>query len=333
MRRLGRWLLTIIIAATAWSKRRNPRNDRPDRIVERPEGHDPRAELMVLLLLGCATLSALAFMVVYAIDPDRHRTQYLGIALALAFAFLAAALTVVGQRLVVTEDLEDEYPPDEGDPEAQEDLRQIVREGGDGLTRKRLLVAGGATAATALGAALVTPALSLGPWLDTDALKDSPWRRGLRLIDEGGKPLFADQVAEGTFYTAFPEHANRDALGASVVVVRLPESDLKLPAERRAWAPMGILAYSKICTHAGCAIALYRTPKFAPKQPRPALVCPCHYSTFDPATGGEVLFGPAGRPLPQLPLTIGHDGIVRAAGNFSGPIGPSWSGVRRGPAT
>lgn len=333
MRRLGRWLLTIIIAATAWARRGEGRPERPDRIVEQPEGKDPRAELWVLLLLGCATLSAVAFMVIYAIDPLAHRTQYLGIALALALGFLAAALVVVGQRLVVTEDLEDEYPPGEGDPEAQEDLGQIVRESGDGFTRKRLLVAGGATAATALGAALVTPALSLGPWGDASALKETPWRRGLRLIDENGKPLFADQVAEGTFYTAFPEHANRDAIGASVVVVRLPESDLELPADRREWAPMGILAYSKICTHAGCAIALYRTPKFPPKQPRPALVCPCHYSTFDPATGGSVLFGPAGRPLPQLPLTIGHDGVVRAAGNFSGPIGPSWSGVRRGPAT
>ena len=64
----------------------------------------------------------------------------------------------------------------------------------------------------------------------------------------------------------------------------------------------GIVAYSKICTHAGCAVSLYRVPTFAPVEPKPALVCPCHYSTFDPAKGGGVLFGPAGRPLPQLPL-------------------------------
>ena len=61
---------------------------------------------------------------------------------------------------------------------------------------------------------------------------------------------------------------------------------------------------------------------------RPALVCPCHYSTFDPAAGGAVLFGPAGRPLPQLPLQIDHAGHLRAAGTFSGPVGPSWWGVR-----
>ena len=60
----------------------------------------------------------------------------------------------------------------------------------------------------------------------------------------------------------------------------------------------------------------------------PALVCPCHYSTFDPASGGTVLFGPAGRPLPQLPLAVGPNGELIALGGFSGPVGPSWSGVR-----
>ena len=102
----------------------------------------------------------------------------------------------------------------------------------------------------------------------------------------------------------------------------------RLPQDRRGWAPGGILAYSKICTHAGCAIALYRKPTFPPVEPGPALVCPCHYSTFDVANGGGVLFGPAGRPLPQLPLAIDASGGLRAAGNFSGPVGPSWWGVR-----
>jgi ubiquinol-cytochrome c reductase iron-sulfur subunit len=73
-------------------------------------------------------------------------------------------------------------------------------------------------------------------------------------------------------------------------------------------------------------------PTFAPVQPRPALVCPCHYSTFDPATGGTVLFGPAGRPLPQLPLSVDQQGFLRAGGTFSGPVGPSWWGVRMGEA-
>ena len=117
-------------------------------------------------------------------------------------------------------------------------------------------------------------------------------------------------------------------MGAPVVVVRLNPRELRLPAARRSWSPNGILAYSKICTHAGCAIALYRKPTFPDVEPGPALVCPCHYSTFDVTDGGSVLFGPAGRPLPQLPLEIDGAGQLRAAGNFSGPVGPSWWGVR-----
>jgi ubiquinol-cytochrome c reductase iron-sulfur subunit len=141
--------------------------------------------------------------------------------------------------------------------------------------------------------------------------------------------VVADEVSPKAFLTAFPEGADPEAVGSPLVVVRLEPAQLDLPSGRSEWAPEGIVAYSKICTHAGCAIALYRAPLFEPTSARPALVCPCHYSTFDPATGGTVLFGPAGRPLPQLPLAVDSDGALRAAGTFSGPIGPSWWGVRR----
>jgi ubiquinol-cytochrome c reductase iron-sulfur subunit len=125
-----------------------------------------------------------------------------------------------------------------------------------------------------------------------------------------------------------PQGADPKAIGSPLILVRIDPADLQLPAGREDWAPEGIVAYSKICTHAGCSIALYRNPLFEPTEPGRALVCPCHYSTFDPATGGAVLFGPAGRPLPQLPLTIGADRRLLAGGDFSGPPGPSWWGVR-----
>jgi quinol---cytochrome c reductase iron-sulfur subunit len=137
----------------------------------------------------------------------------------------------------------------------------------------------------------------------------------------------AREIEESVVYTAYPEGASHEDIAAPVVVVRLPPAELRLPADRRGWAPRGILAYSKICTHAGCAISLYRAPLYAPTTPRPALVCPCHYSTFDPAAAGAVLFGPAGRPLPQLPLRIGPTGELQAAGPFSAGPGPSWWGA------
>jgi ubiquinol-cytochrome c reductase iron-sulfur subunit len=244
-----------------------------------------------------------------------------------SFACVSTALIVIAKRLVVSEELEEEYPEPEH-PEEQERIAQLVEESGDRITRKRLMIVAGGAAGTALGAAALAPALSLGPVLDTSGLRDTPWRRGRRLVDSDGRPLRAADISTDTFYSAFPEGAKEDKVGSPVVVVRLDPKRLRLPPGREGWAPEGIIAFSKICTHAGCAVSEYRTPLFEPTAPSPALVCPCHYSTFDPATGGEVLFGPAGRPLPQLPLTIDSNGDLRAGGGYSGPVGPGWSGVR-----
>jgi ubiquinol-cytochrome c reductase iron-sulfur subunit len=291
-----------------------------------PGPSDLRAENVVLVLLGLVTLCSVAFVAVYSFDRLAHQTQYLGLAIGLAFIVLAAACIVIANRLVVTEELEEPYP-DLAHPEEQDAVAEIVAESGSRFTRKRLLRLAGLGAGGALGLALITPALSLGPALQTERLKWTPWRRGRRLVDESGRPLKAAEVEEGTFYSAYPEGADRDLIGSPIVVVRVAQSDLTTPHE---WAPHGIVAFSKICTHAGCAITLYRKPTFAPVQPRPALVCPCHYSTFDPAAGGKVLFGPAGRNLPQLPLSVDGGGNLRASGSFVEPIGPSWWGVRKG---
>ena len=321
---MRRWLIALVVLVLGRLRRR-PELDSGGRIVP-PGRPDRRAESLVLLLFGGATLCGAAVPVVYAWGAIPAQTQFLGLAFGLAFAFSSAACIVIGKRLVVTEELEEDYSLSH--PDDREALEQLVEESGDRFTRKRLLFLAGAGAGSALGAALLTPAASLGPVFDVSSLYRTPWHRGVRLVDETGRALRAGDIEEATFYTAYPEHADREQMGAPVVVVRLKPEQLRLPDDRRGWAPAGILAYSKICTHAGCAIALYRKPTFAPVEPRPALVCPCHYSTFDVANGGGVLFGPAGRPLPQLPLAIDASGGLRAAGNFSGPVGPSWWGVR-----
>jgi ubiquinol-cytochrome c reductase iron-sulfur subunit len=327
--------MRVLEAVVAWLalrlfgrvlERRHEREE-SERIVERAEP-SPGAELVVAALLVAGGLCAALFVVLYAIDAS---TQLLGLALGGALALIAAALVVLAKRVAVTEHLTEEYPQPK--LEQADEVTQIIRESGDGITRKGLLIAAGGAAGCALGAAAVVPALSLGPLLDRDPLYRTPWRRGLALVDEDNKPVLADDIEQAAFYTAFPAGARKDAFGAPVVLVRLPPGDLRLPAGRRDWAPEGILAFSKICTHAGCAIALYRSPLYDPTEPRPALVCPCHYSTFDPSRGGEVIYGPAGRELPQLPLTIGPGRKLRAAGDFSGPVGPSFSGVRRRRAT
>jgi ubiquinol-cytochrome c reductase iron-sulfur subunit len=334
--RIWRWFIALLTLAVGRLLRRRGVGSDPDgdgaqaeRIV--PAGTpERRAENLVLVLLGLAVVWAIGFIVVYAAwSPVDVPNELLGVCIAMCLACIGGALTVVAKRLVVTEELEDDYP--QTHPEQQEEIAAIVRQSGSRFTRKRLLLAAAVGTGSALGAAAVVPALSLGPIWDTEPLDKTPWRRGVRLVDEDGHPIPASSIEHASYYTAFAEHVDPEEIASELVVIRLDPRKLQLPAGRAEWAPQGILAFSKICTHAGCAVALYRNPKFPARETSPALVCPCHYSTFDPFTGGTVTYGPAGRPLPQLPLMIDDDGNLRAGGNFSGRIGPGWWNVREPP--
>jgi quinol---cytochrome c reductase iron-sulfur subunit len=289
---------------------------------------DRRAELVVAALLLAAGVLGVAFLVLYVVWDD---TQILGLALGLGLACAAAALVVAGNQVVVQETAEEERPDLGEDTEARDEAVADLRRGTEGISRRRLLAGSAGVAAAGLGVAAAVPAASLGPNV-ADRIDATPWRRGRRVVDPAGHPILADDVTEGALVTGFPEGGDPRALSSPIVMVRLPASQLELPAGRdpARWAPEGIVAYSKICTHAGCAISLYRYPLYRPTEPAPALVCPCHYSTFDPARGAQRTFGPAGRALPQLPLEIdAATRELRAGGGFSGSIGPAWFSVRR----
>jgi quinol---cytochrome c reductase iron-sulfur subunit len=307
---------------------RRPRAD-AERILPKPPPQ-PRAEAAAIGLLFVAALLAAAFVVVYAVDALPAHTQLLGLTLGLSLLAVAAALVITGKKLVATEELVEPYTPEEH-PHEQELVAQAVEEAGDGLTRKGLFKLGLGAAGGTLGLAVLAPALSFGPFFETKYFRGTPWRKGRRLVDEGFRPYRAADIQENDFYTAFPEGLSldgREELGASLVLVRLPLDRLRLPPELHGYDAAGIVAYSGICTHAGCAISMYRAPLFQPDEPRPGLVCPCHYSTFDPTDGGSVLFGPAGRRLPMLPIAIDARGYLRANGNFDDEVGPSWWGTR-----
>jgi ubiquinol-cytochrome c reductase iron-sulfur subunit len=319
---IGRWLVAGVVLLLGRGRRR--RQEPRERLLPTHTA-SPRAENLTITLLLGAALGGIGFVLAYLLEPN---TQLLGLCLGLALACLAAALIVAGKALVPQEEAVEERGR-LSDEQAEREVRQLVREGVEGLSRRRLLVAAAGTAGAALTAGLIVPVGALGPVLDTERLLRTPWRRGRRLVDEAGRAIFADDVVEGVFLTAFPEGAPKSTLDSPLVVIRLPEQMLRLPDERSGWAPEGVLAFSKICPHAGCAVSLYRWPSFEPTAPGPALVCPCHYSTFDPTRGGRLLFGPAGRDLPQLPLRIAAGGALEAGGEFLEGIGPSWWGVRR----
>ena len=325
LRRLGSWLVALALLLFRRRERRRPPEEG---IVERDATPATRAELAVAAALALSAVAAVGFVLTYVISSN---TQLLGLGIGLSLLLAAAAAIVAGKAVVVQEERIEERPaftdPDGPTPDDAARLDAAVRAGGEGITRRRLLGAAAGAAGVALGAAVVVPIASLGPAVD-DRLRPSPWRAGVRLVDESGLPVPAADLEIGSFLTAFAEGGDPRELADAVVVVRVDPGKLDLPPGRDDWAPNGILAYSKICTHAGCAVNLFRKPLYPPRTPEPALVCPCHYSTFDVLRGAAVNFGPAGRPLPQLPLAIDRGGHLVATGSLSGNVGPAWSGVR-----
>lgn len=114
----------------------------------------------------------------------------------------------------------------------------------------------------------------------------------------------------------FPENSIGDER-AQTVLIRVNEKFLRLPSNRANWAPMGYVAYSRVCTHAGCSVGMFESTT-------DQLMCPCHQSTFDVLRAARPTGGPAARALPQLPLYADADGILRAGGGFSAPPGPGF---------
>jgi quinol---cytochrome c reductase iron-sulfur subunit len=283
-----------------------------------------RAETLVAALLLAAAVCGFGFVVIYIVLSTN--TQLLGLAFGAMLALLAVAAIIAGKLVVPQETSVEPRGELLVEPQAEE-IVDMVQTGGEGISRRVLLTGAGGIAGAAALTAAATPLASLGPRLH--GIHDTSWRRGVRLLDDQGRPYAAADIQVGTFYTALPEGGDPEHFGSGLLVVRLPAGQIQLPPARQGWAPEGILAYSKICPHAGCAISLYRYPTYEPTSAGPAFTCPCHYSTFAPGEGGRLIFGPAGRALPQLPLMIDADGNLRAAGPFHEDIGPSWWNVHR----
>jgi ubiquinol-cytochrome c reductase iron-sulfur subunit len=131
-----------------------------------------------------------------------------------------------------------------------------------------------------------------------------------------GDLVHADNIDLDALLTVFPEH-HTDEANAQVVLMRVDPKKLSLPPERADWAPRGLLAFSKVCTHAGCPVGLYQSDIHQ-------LLCPCHQSSFDVLDGAKPVSGPAAWALPQLPLAVNENGEVNASGPLSAPVGPGW---------
>jgi ubiquinol-cytochrome c reductase iron-sulfur subunit len=269
-----------------------------------------RAERAIVAALGVSILASLGLIVLYALGGG---AQLEGILLALALGGVGAAIVIWAIALLAAPIEVEERHSLETSGEERAGAREALDP--EQISRRRFLVRllGGASAV--LGAALVLPALSLGPEPGRDLFRTG-WRAGSRVVDANGTPIRPGDLPLGSVQTVFPsgEVGRPDS---QTLLIRVRAEDLRLSAGRADWAPQGAIGYSKICTHAGCPVGLYRAEEHA-------LLCPCHQSTFDVLRGAVPIFGPAARPLPQLPLDVDGDGYLVARGDFPEPVGPGF---------
>jgi ubiquinol-cytochrome c reductase iron-sulfur subunit len=271
--------------------------------------------------LVASTVAGLSLTVVYVTGGE---PQLEGILLALCLGGIGVAMGLWGKEVggahgeegaepgVVT----DVRPAMASDAAPREDVAAILDRGTaalDRLDRRRFLARFFAAAGAALGLAALFPLRSLGP-SPGSALRRTAWRKGSRATVEG-RPVRASDLDVGTVLTVFPDDSSSE--DSATLLIRVEDGQLQLPDDRAAWAPEGLVAYSKICTHVGCPVGLYR-------ETTHELLCPCHQSTFDVLRGARPTFGPATRSLPQLPIEIDDQGYVVARSDYQEPIGPGY---------
>jgi ubiquinol-cytochrome c reductase iron-sulfur subunit len=266
---------------------------------------------VVAMCFLLSTAAGISVLVVYALGGQ---TQLEGALLGLSLGGIGAGLIIWGRDVLPHRELTEPRHLPSSEME-RERMEATLREGEEQIGRRSALVRLLLAAGGALGLAALFPIRSLGP-SPGHTLFRTPWRAGMRLVSETGDVVNANDLMTDSFVSVFPEGFIGSSDGQAVLV-RVDPAQLRLPSDLVAGAPQGFVAYSKVCTHAGCPVGLYLA---ATHQLR----CPCHQSTFDVLNGARPVYGPAPRPLPQLPLTIDADGTIRASGDFSAPVGASF---------
>jgi ubiquinol-cytochrome c reductase iron-sulfur subunit len=208
----------------------------------------------------------------------------------------------------------------------------ITGRGGLEVKRRGLLLGLFAVGGGIMTLALVVPGIrSLGPkpaksedphGSTDDSLFTTNWRKGSKLATVDGRLVQVDDLELGGVLTVFPQ-GYEGSSPDQVILIRLavlgpddPPYPIAPPGHTE-WGVQGYVAYSKLCTHLGCPVGLYQ-------EQTQQLVCPCHQSIFNVNAGAVPEFGPAPRPLPQLPITVDATGQMRANGNFDQAVGPGF---------
>ena len=265
------------------------------------------------------------FIFIPLLDDTNAHQLFLGLGFAIALFCIGAGAIHWAKTLMPDEELIAERHEFRSPDEDREEFVKTVKEGAAkaGLGRRPLIKR---TLGLALGLFGLTPVVllrDLGP-LPEDKLTKTSWKTGTHLVtDPGDRRIKVSDLEVGAVVQTMPElpegeeRTLENTAKDPVLLIRLRPEEFNLDAQRLSWTHEGIIAFSKICSHMGCAVALY-------EQQTKHLLCPCHQSTFDVTRAAKVIFGPAARPLPQLPLTVDADGYLVAAAPFNEPVGPSF---------
>lgn len=283
-------------------------------VVHQPR-HPQWGTLFAVLSLLVAFAGGIGFLVAYWTGGNNLQ---LGGSLALFFGGFGVALVVWSHLLSTNVEATEPRKLLAAPTLDLEPALDAFRRGERDVRRRGLLKWSVAAGASILAAMFVSTlrSFSLSP---DSSLYSTIWKRGQRLVTVEGKPVSVDALQPGSTTIVFPE----DSIGserAQTVLIRVHQDLLRLPQKRSLWAPMGYLAYSRVCTHAGCSVGMYEATTHL-------LMCPCHQSTFNVLDGCQPTGGPAARPLPQLPLYADRQGFLRAAGGFTEPPGPGFWGM------
>jgi ubiquinol-cytochrome c reductase iron-sulfur subunit len=297
-----------------------------------------KAERIVAACFLLAFLAGLGFLVAYgligvgSVLSAMHSNLALGGTLSLILLLLAVGAVIWVRQLMPSVDLTEARHPLRSTDADREAFKETFEEGTEASQFvKRPLIRRSLIAAT-LPLAIGVPVFllrDLGP-LPGTSLDHTVWRKGRRLVVYGtGRPITpAEFSSPGGIISVAPEgfQNNDDEMAkAAVIIIKFRPGELQFTSANHPvlnkvvqnWTVNDIVAYSKICTHVGCPAALY-------EQTTHHILCPCHQSTFDAAQGARVLFGPATRPLPQLPLGVDSQGFLIATSDFHEPVGPSF---------
>jgi ubiquinol-cytochrome c reductase iron-sulfur subunit len=319
----------------------------------RPEEMQRRGERLASLWFVVAFVAGVLFFVAYfwwnsaeIADPriGQYSNMALGGSLALALFAIGAGMTVWTRQVMPHYEVGSPYDELPSSPEEKGSFGDFFMRSADesGFTKRPLLRRTLLLAMAPLGLAPIVLLRDMGP-LPGDVLHSTTWRRGMRMVVEGSHRegpstwIRAEDLENqpGAMISALPyvepteEHPHglslNDQAKAVILLIKMPDGAFKptMTEEQLGWTYNGIIAYSKICTHVGCPAALY-------EQGTHRILCPCHQSTFDAADGAKVVFGPAHRPLPQLPISVDAEGYLVADGDFSSAVGPTFWDAERG---